>query len=154
MIREILTRLERTRDGELPWDDVPGARGVFETPGELLRALQLTWFTRLHAALDTAMDSGGPDPVETVQLAWYDLAWRYPGLRRVLDRYQDHPAVAPGRTQEHRTLAVFAGLAGLGEPAAVAAARGRRLVNEHQSNRPSRGWAATLLGLRPAGSAA
>jgi hypothetical protein len=154
VIRDVLTRLERRRDGELPWEDVPAARGVFATPGELLRALQLSWLTRLGAALDQARESGGPDPVESVQMAWYDLAWRQPGLRRVLDRYADHPAVAPGRTQEHRMLAVFAGLARLDEPAAVAAARGRQLVSAHRSTPPERGWVAALLGLRPARSVA
>jgi hypothetical protein len=153
-IHQVLTRLERTRDGELPWENVPAARGGFDTPGELLRALQLTWLTRLTAAVDQAMEAGGTDPVESVQMAWYDLAWRYPGLRRVLDRYEDHPAVVPGRTQEHRMLAVFAGMARLDEPAEIAAARGRRLVGAHRSARPERGWVATLLGLRPVPSVA
>jgi hypothetical protein len=153
--REVLTRLERSRDGELPWEEVPAAVEAFGQPSALLRALQQTWFTRLTAALDLAMEqAGGPDPVETVQIAWYDLAWRYPGLRRVLDRHQDHAAVAPGQTQEHRMLAVFAGLASLDDPAVVAAARGRRLVTAHQAARPSGGWFAHLLGLRPARSVA
>jgi hypothetical protein len=153
-IREVLTRLERARDGELPWDAVPAARAVFDSPGELLRALQLTWLTRLTGALDQAMEAGGPDPVESVQLAWYDLAWRFPGLRRVLDRYEDHPSVVPGRTQEHRMLAVFAGTARLDEPAVIAAARGRQLVHAHRTARTERGWVATLLGLRPVRSVA
>lgn len=153
-LREVLTRLERARDGVLPWDGVPAAAVAFGDPSELLRTLQQVWFTRLTAALDLATETGGSDPVESVQLAWYDLAWRYPGLRRVLDHYQDHAAVAPGRTQEHRMLAAFAGLATLDEPAAIAAARGRRLVTAHQASRPSGGWFASLLGLRPTGSAA
>lgn len=137
-IREVLTRVERSRDGELPWEAVPAAVAVFEEPGGLLRALQHTWCTRLAAALDLAADTGGTDPAESAQFAWYDLAWRYPGLRRVLDRHAAHPEVIPGRTQEHRMLAVFGGRARLDEPATVAAARGRRLV----------------LGLRPAESVA
>jgi hypothetical protein len=151
-IRETLTRLERTRDGELPWEQA--ARDVFGTPSELLRALQQVWFTRLTAALDQAMEDGGTDPIESVQMAWYELAWRFPGLRRVLDRHRDHAAVSPGRAQEQRMLAISAGLARLDEPAVVAAARGRRLVTAHQEPRPPRGWFANLVGLRPAGSAA
>jgi len=129
VIREVLTRLERTRDGRLPWQEVSGAVEVFGEPSALLRALQLTWFTRLTAALDLAMEAGASDPIEEVQMAWYDLAWRTPGLRRVLDAHQHDPAVAPGRSQEHRALAVSAGLATLDEPTALAAARGRQLVS-------------------------
>ena len=137
MIREVLTRLERTRDGRLPWQEVPGAVEVFGEPGALLRALQLTWFTRLTAALDLAMEAGDSDPVEEVQMAWYDLAWRTPGLRRVLDAHQQDPAVAPGRVQEYRALAVSAGLATLDEPSAIAAARGRQLVTVGQAATPA-----------------
>ena len=154
VIRDVLVRLERTRDGRLPWDETSGAAEVFGEPGGLLRALQLAWFTRLTAALDLAMERGDPDPVESVQMAWYDLAWRYPGLRRLLDDHQHDGAVAPGRLQEHRVLAVSAGLATLDEPPAVAAARGRLLVSAHRSALTSRGWLAALLGLRPTGSAA
>jgi hypothetical protein len=147
-IREILTRLERTRDGELPWEQVPMAHDVFGTPSELLRALQQVWFTRLTAALDLAMEYGGADRVESAQMAWFELAWRFPGLRRVLDRYRDHAAVSPGRTQEHRMLAISAGLARFDEPAVVAAARGRQLVTAHKAERRSTGWFGTLRGLR------
>jgi hypothetical protein len=153
-IREVLARLERARDGELPWEQVPAARDAFGAPSELLRALQHTWFTRLTAALDQAMESGGPDPVESAQMAWYDLAWRFPGLRRVLDRHRDHAAVSPGRTAEHRMLAISAGLARFDEPAGVAAARGRQLVDAHRTEPWSTGWFANLLGLRPTRSVA
>jgi hypothetical protein len=152
-VREVLARVERTRDGRLPWAEIPTAVDVFGTPSGLLRALQLTWFTRLTANLDHAMEGCGTNAVESVQLAWYDLAWRYPGLRRVLDRHQDHAAVVPGRTQEHRMLAIFAGLASLDEPVAIAAARGRQLVDAHRE-RPTGGWFASLLGLRPTSSVA
>lgn len=51
----------------------------------------------------------------------------------MLDAHQHDPAVAPGRIQEHRALAVSAGLARLDEPAAIAAARGRQLVGVGQA---------------------
>ena len=150
MIREVLTRLERTRDGRLPWQEVSGAVEVFGEPGALLRALQLTWFTRLTAALDLAMEAGDSDPVEEVQMAWYDLAWRTPGLRRVLDAHQQDPAVAPGRVQEHRALAVSAGLAKLDEPAAIAAARGRQIVTVGQAAAPApaSAWGTSVPAMR------
>lgn len=150
MIREVLTRLERTRDGRLPWQEAPGAVEVFGEPGALLRALQLTWFTRLTAALDLAMEAGASDPVEEVQMAWYDLAWRTPGLRRVLDAHQQDPAVAPGRIQEHRALAVSAGLATLDEPTAIAAARGRQLVSIGQAAAlaPASAWGTSVPAMR------
>ncbi|HEU0285721.1 MAG TPA: hypothetical protein VFR22_01680 [Nocardioidaceae bacterium] len=150
VIREVLTRLERTRDGRLPWQEVPGTVEVFGEPGALLRALQLTWFTRLTAALDLAMEAGDSDLVEEVQMAWYDLAWRTPGLRRVLDAHQQDPAVAPGRVQEHRALAVSAGLATLDEPAAIAAACGRQLVSGGQAAAPAPAcaWGTSVPALR------
>jgi len=153
-IRETLERLERSRDGELPWEQVPAARDVFGTQSELLRALQQIWFTRLTAALDQAMEYGGTDPLETAQMAWYELAWRFAGLRRVLDRHRDHAAVSPGRTQEHRMLAISAGLARFDEPAVVAAARGRQLVSAHRAESRSTGWFGLLRGLRSARSVA
>ena len=153
-IREVLTRLEHTRDGRLPWPEVPSAVEVFGEPSALLRALQLSWFTRLTAALDLVMEDANPNPVEAAQMAWYDLAWRSPGLRRVLDAHQHDPGVAPGRLQEHRVLAVSAGLATLDEPPAIAAAHGRELVTAHRRQPARYGWLAAVLGLRPAGSAA
>lgn len=128
LVREVLAQEATTRDGTLGWDTVAGSSEVFETPGDLLRALHQQWLTRLTARLDSVLELGGDDLVGEIVAARAALADQDPSLARILDRHESDPALAVAQRTERRVLAVAAGLASLAEPAEVAAARGARLA--------------------------
>jgi len=99
-------------DGLLPWDEIPDVNKVFDTTTDLLRALQMRWYTRLAGKLDTTLDD---ELEQSVVHGWRRTAADLPGLRAILDAIRDHPAIAVARNKEHPVLANAAGLAALGD---------------------------------------
>lgn len=144
VIRSVIASADRARDGGLPWHQVPRAAEFFDTPDDLLRALQQVWITRLTARLDVVLECGTGDPGADVRSAWDDLAAYSPGLRRILDLHRDGPALAAGLRTEHRFVAVAAGLATLSDPYDVAAERGSALIGPRPASR--RSWLQLLRG--------
>lgn len=112
-LREVLAVADRHRDGvdaATLLDSVPQARDAFETPADLLRELQLTWFQQLSGALDRAGAEGPAlEPEAAVLEAWESAALTVPGVRRLLDSAGNDPVLAVGLANEHRLLAAFAG---------------------------------------------
>jgi len=88
---------------------------VFDTTTDLLRALQMRWYTRLAGKLDTTLADEPWDLEQSVVHGWRRTAADLPGLRAVLDANRDHPAIAVARSKEHAVLANAAGLAALGD---------------------------------------
>ena len=133
VVRSVIGYADRSRRGDLPWHEAPRAAEFFDTPDDLLRALQRVWITRLTARLDVVLESGSGDPRADVRSAWQDLAAYSPGLRRILDAHADEPALAAGLRTERRFVAVAAGLATLSDPYDVAAGRGEELIGARRS---------------------
>jgi hypothetical protein len=117
-LRDVVAGLEQ--DGRLAWDDE-----VFADRDDVLVALHDLWARRLLARVDTALELDSDDAVDD---AWRGAAASMPAVRRVLDEHADLPTLAAGERNEHRMVAVAAGLATLGDPVAYAAARGREHV--------------------------
>lgn len=124
-VRDLLARLDAS-DGELPWDTATAE--VFADQSDLLRELHQVWTRRLSARVDQALETGHGGPVDSVTAAWRELADEMPGLRRVLDSHEGHPALQHSVRTERRLLAVAAGLATLDDPPWAAAAAAARLT--------------------------
>jgi hypothetical protein len=114
---------ENRRDGQLPWDAV-GAEQAFDTPAELLGALQMRWHTRLTGAIERELAEQPWDLGQAVVHAWRGLAGSMPGVRAVLDAHGDEPAMRRARSKEWALLATASGLTGMDDPAAARIGRG------------------------------
>lgn len=125
-LRRVIADLDRSGSSTPPWDDELAA--LFDSPDDLLVALHDLWSRRLAARVDLALEIDEHGPEESVALAWREVADELSGVRGVLDRHQDNPALRRSDRQEHRMLAVSAGLATIGDPASRSAAIGARLV--------------------------
>lgn len=105
------TALLREIDSNGNWRNVPGLWDVFENEGDLLRAAQQQWFNVLGSSIDVAMETGDGDLAEDVRTAYAAAAHRHPGVRRLLDENQHHPAVEASIRREHALVARAAGVA-------------------------------------------
>lgn len=119
-LRDVVAALE---DGaaDLPWND--DLERVFGDRASLLIALHDQWSRHLATRLDLALELHDI-PAAAVAEAWSAVAAQLPAVRRVLDQYAAHPALAGPRARADRMVAVAAGVAALDDPLAVAAPRG------------------------------
>lgn len=124
VLRDVVTRLDAGAD--LPVGSTELA--VFEDRDDLLRALHDVWTRRVETRVDIALELSHFSSEDGVARAWREVAGELPGIRRVLDEYADDPALHAHEQHEHRLLAVAAGHASLGDPIAVSAVAGARLV--------------------------
>lgn len=122
-LRGVIAQLEVSRD--LPWDDELAA--VFGDREGLLVALHDVWNRRLVARLDLARELHDI-PQASVAEAWHAVARELAGVRRLLDAYDAHPALAAARQYELRSVAVAANVATLADPPALAARRGAQFL--------------------------
>ncbi|ONI93002.1 hypothetical protein ALI22I_00700 [Saccharothrix sp. ALI-22-I] len=101
------------RDGELSFDRVDGAVGVFSGLAELVLALHHRWSLLLLGRVELAFAEAreGEDPADVVSRAWLALAAAEPVLRAVLDAHERRPTMASALARENRMLALNAGLA-------------------------------------------
>jgi hypothetical protein len=137
-VRRVIADLDRSGSSELAWDDELAA--AFDDPDDLLVALHDVWNRRLASRVDLALEIDEHESAESVALAWREVADELAGVRRVLDRQADNPVLCHSRCQEHRMLAVSAGVATIGDPTSRSAAAGERLVARiREADRPSGG---------------
>lgn len=120
-LREVVAGLDAGRP--LP-DRVRG----FTDRAEVLRELHGIWSRRLGGRLDLALETDDSDLAESVARAWLDTAADLPGIRRVLDEQDGHPALRHAHRTELRTIAVAAGRATFDDPIASSARTGAALV--------------------------
>lgn len=101
LLRAVVHRAEA---GHLdrPWLGVPGLSAEFENDVEVLQELQHWWVCTLVAKLH------GLELTGCAGQAYDDAAAAHPGLRLVLDRYRDHPALAAGLRRERELLGAAA----------------------------------------------
>lgn len=81
------------------------------------------WTRRLSARLDLALELHDI-PEASVAEAYAAVARDLAPVRRVLDAHASHPALAHHRANADRMVALAAGVASLGDPLEVSAARG------------------------------
>lgn len=100
------------RDLQSALDTIPSP---FTGAGELLAALHYKWMQQLNGRVEVALadtaDSPHGDRVEAVTTAWRRTAATNAALRDVLDQHAEHPVLRAANAQEHRMLALAAGLA-------------------------------------------
>jgi hypothetical protein len=125
-LRRVIADLDRSGSSTLPWGDELAA--VFDDRDDLLVALHDAWTRRLTGRVDLALEIDEHPPGASVALAWHEVADELAGVRRVLDRQADNPVLRSSERQEHRLLAVAAGVATINDPLPRSAAAGVRLV--------------------------
>ncbi|MDT8914422.1 hypothetical protein [Amycolatopsis sp. PS_44_ISF1] len=108
-------------------EEIPGAADVYGSEDNLLLAMQYKWSQLLGGHLraeladpaDAEADAMDRDQVDAVSRAWRRAQSDNEALRAVLDGAQERcPALARQHEGELRMLALTAGLAEPGEPAA------------------------------------
>ena len=135
-LRRVIADLDRSGSSTLPWNDELAA--IFDDPDDLLVALHDVWTRRLEGRVDLALEIDEQESVESVALAWREVAGELPGVRRVLDQQADNPVLRHSERHEHRLLAVAAGRATISDPLSRSAAEGERLVARFRdADRPS-----------------
>lgn len=150
-LREVVDALE-AGSPELPWND--DVERVFGDRAGLLVALHDQWSRHLATRLDLALELHDI-PSAAVAEAWSAVAAQLPAVRRVLDQYAAHPALAGPRARTDRMVAVAAGVASLGDPLSFAAARGAAFLASARTADvrivPARrdGWLRERLSFRP-----
>jgi hypothetical protein len=136
VLQEVVARIERNPEGELPWAEVPGVPETFGERDTLLLALQKRWESRVRGQVEMLLEMGEDDVADEVVHALRDAAAAQPGLRRFLDRYAAHPALQHVVREEKRFLAVNAGLATFDTPTSIAVAAGAALLAEVRVPQP------------------
>ncbi|HSV39227.1 MAG TPA: hypothetical protein VLI04_10730 [Nocardioidaceae bacterium] len=125
-LKDVLATIEANPGNDLPWPDI--AAETFKDEADLLVALHDLWTRRLEMRIDLFLETDDNALGTSVGNAWHAVASELPGLRDLLDRYADHPAVQHHELSEHRLVAVAAGLATLGDPVTRTAQAGRAFV--------------------------
>jgi hypothetical protein len=123
----------RDPSAPLPLDEIPGAAELFKTEEMLLQALQYKWTQvlcgHLRAELADPDDASRGDQVDAVTRAWRRATAEHETLRAVLDAGVDrYDSLVPQHECELHMLALTAGLAEPGEPAAEIIDVGRAFV--------------------------
>jgi hypothetical protein len=118
-LRSAVAVIDRRRDGQLPWTELDAVRTAFDTPTDLLLALQMRWHTRLAGHVDRVLGDQPMDLRAAVIEAWRAATVDLPGVRAVLDAHEGEPALHTAQAKELAYLASVAGVAGLADPAAV-----------------------------------
>ena len=127
-LKDVVATIEANPGNDLPWPDI--AAETFRDKDDLLIALHDLWTRRLQARIDLALEIDDSALDASVGNAWHAVAAEMPGVRALLDRYADDPALRRPEDAEHRLVAVAAGLATLGDPVLRTAKLGRTFVSK------------------------
>lgn len=126
-LKDVVTTIEANPGNDLPWPDI--AAETFRDRDDLLVALHDLWTRRLEGRIDLMLETDDGVLGDSVAKAWHAVSGELPGVRLLLDRYADHPAVRAHEVNEHRLVAVAAGLATLGDPIIRTAQAGKEFVS-------------------------
>ncbi|MGH3366759.1 MAG: hypothetical protein ACRDOY_06115 [Nocardioidaceae bacterium] len=118
VLHDVMTAADTRRDGALLWSEVEGAEEAFDTPTDLLLAVQMRWHTRLSGAIERQLTEQPWDIPGAVVHAWRHLASEMPGVRMILDAHADDDAMRTARRKEWQLLATASGLSGFDDVAA------------------------------------
>ena len=130
-LRSAIAVTDRRRDGQLPFHEVDAAYAGFDTPTDLLLAVQMRWHTRLAGHVDRMLADQPMDLRSAVIDAWRSATSDLPGVRVVLDAHKAEPALRTAQRKELAYLASAAGLAELTDPGAAPIGREIRSAARH-----------------------
>jgi hypothetical protein len=137
------TALLREIDALGSWQGVPGLWDAFDDESDLLQAAQHAWFGFVGTAVETAIQTGKGDVVKDVRRAYQSAARQHPGLRHLLEKHAQHPAIEHCVARERALLARAAGVADPSQVTGPARTSADGVSNVTKSGRRtggSRGW--------------
>lgn len=88
-----------------PWDRTPRIWEVFDSEADILRALHQQWRTELAGSIYVAIERGNGNLCADVGAAYAEVMARLSGIKKILDVYADHPAIASAIAKERALLA-------------------------------------------------
>lgn len=125
-VRIVVEDLDAGHATEPRW--TPELEAVFDGPDDLLIALHDLWTRRLEARVEMALELGEDLPAECIETAWFEVAGELPGVRRVLDAHAHAEVLRRPEMNQHRLLAIAAGMVSPADALEYAARVGARLV--------------------------
>jgi hypothetical protein len=108
-LTELVRCAERAGSYAEPWDRTPRIWESYDSEAEILRGLHQQWRTELAGAVFTAIERGRGDLCADVGAAYAEVLARHAALKRILDAYADHPAIASAIHKERALLSAAAG---------------------------------------------
>jgi len=88
-----------------PWERTPRVWDTFDTEADILRALHQQWRTELAGSIFVAIERGNGNLCADVGAAYAEVMARLSGVKKILDAYADHPAIARAIAKERALLA-------------------------------------------------
>ncbi|GLY86145.1 hypothetical protein [Actinoallomurus iriomotensis] len=89
---------------------LPAIEAEFGDLGELLHDVQRRLHTAAEARLDALIEAPPAHPEASVMAVLDEVAETHPDLRRLVDAYASHPAVAEGTARFHRAVRAATGV--------------------------------------------
>jgi hypothetical protein len=108
-LSEMVQSAERAGSFAEPWDRTPRIWESYDSVADILREVHQQWRTELAGAIFIAIESGRGDLYADVGKAYAEVLARHSGLKKILDAYADHPAIAAAVTKERSLLTAAAG---------------------------------------------
>jgi hypothetical protein len=133
-LQDVVATIEANPGNDLPWPDI--AAETFSGPDDLLVALHDKWTRRLEGRIELFLETDDSDLETSVANAWHAVATELPGVRALLDRYVDHPALRHHEIAEHRLVAIAAGRATTVDPMRASAWAGSQFVRQLRADGP------------------
>ncbi|HSV40846.1 MAG TPA: hypothetical protein VLI04_18940 [Nocardioidaceae bacterium] len=87
-----------------PWDRTPRIWESYDTESDILRDLHQQWRTELAGSIFVAIERGNGDLCADVGAAYAEVIARLSGVKKILDAYAAHPAIAPALAKERALL--------------------------------------------------
>lgn len=87
-----------------PWELTPRVWEAYDSEADILRALHQQWRTELAGAIFVAIERGHGDLCADVGAAYAEVMARLSGVKKILDVYADHPAIAAAIAKERALL--------------------------------------------------
>jgi hypothetical protein len=87
-----------------PWERTPRIWAAYDSEADILRALHQQWRTELAGSIFVAIERGNGNLCADVGAAYAEVMARMSGVKKILDVYADHPAIASAIAKERALL--------------------------------------------------
>jgi hypothetical protein len=87
-----------------PWARTPRIWEFYKNESDILRELHQQWRTDLAGTVFVAIEQGQGDLAADVSTAYAETGARLGGVRKILDEYAEHPAIAAAVRKERALL--------------------------------------------------
>ncbi|HET7735489.1 MAG TPA: hypothetical protein VFK52_05920 [Nocardioidaceae bacterium] len=105
VLTDMVSAAARTGSYVEPWSHLPRIWEAYDSEADILRALHQQWRTELAGSIFVAIERGNGDLCADVGAAYAEVMARLSGVKKILDVYADHPAIASAITKERALLA-------------------------------------------------